>query len=369
MDHVRGLGMEFGLWFEPEMVIADSDVVRAHPEWVMAARREWPVESRQQQVIDLAVPGAYEHVKGQILAILDEYDIGYLKWDHNRDLHEAGNQLDGGRPAVHAQTEAVYRLLDEIRAAHPALEIESCSSGGARVDLAVLERTDRVWVSDVIDPLERQHMLRWTTQLVPPEFLGSHIASGHSHSTGRMHHLSFRAGTALFGHLGIEWDLTAVGSDVLDDLAAWTALYRDLRGLLLSGDLVRMDSGEENLFVHGVVAPDGRDALFAMATVGSLLHVPGPRIRFRGLDPATAYRVRPVVVGEPPSGLVAPAWWGEPEGVEARPRDPMRPGRTVQRGARYAGATLTGEALALVGVTPPLVDPDQVVLFRVTAEA
>ena len=79
--------------------------------------------------------------------------------------------------------------------------------------------------------------------------------------------------------------------------------------------------------------------------------------------------MRPVVVGEPPSGLVAPAWWGEPEGVEARPRDPMRPGRTVQRGARYAGATLTGEALALVGVTPPLVDPDQVVLFRVTAEA
>ena len=157
-----------------------------------------------------ASPRRTTHVKGQILALLDEYDIGYIKWDHNRDLVEAGSQPDGGRAGVHAQTLAVYRLLDEIRAAHPDLEIESCSSGGARVDLGILERTDRVWVSDVIDPLERQHMLRWTTQLVPPEYMGSHIASDHSHSTGRRHDLSFRAGTAVFGHLGIEWDLTAV---------------------------------------------------------------------------------------------------------------------------------------------------------------
>ena len=87
---------------------------------------------------------------------------------------------------MHAQTLAFYRLLDELRAAHPDLEIESCSSGGARIDLAVLERTDRVWVSDNIDPHDRQLMLRWTGQLVPPEYLGSHIASGRSHVTGRV---------------------------------------------------------------------------------------------------------------------------------------------------------------------------------------
>ena len=90
-----------------------------------------------------------------------------------------------------------YRLVDEIKAAHPGLEIESCSSGGARVDLGVLERTDRVWVSDCIDPLERQQMNRWTAQLLPPELLGSHIASPRSHSTGRRHDLSFRAATAV----------------------------------------------------------------------------------------------------------------------------------------------------------------------------
>ena len=119
IDRVTGLGMQFGLWFEPEMVNPDSDLARAHPDWMMAARDELPVASRHQQVLDLTVPGAYEHVKGQILALLAEYDIPYIKWDHNRDLVEAGSQPAGGRPAVHAQTLAVYRLLDELRAEHP----------------------------------------------------------------------------------------------------------------------------------------------------------------------------------------------------------------------------------------------------------
>jgi alpha-galactosidase len=100
------------------------------------------------------------------------------------NLIDAGTQ-PSGRPGVHAQTLAVYRLMDEIKAAHPGLEIESCSSGGARVDLGILERTDRVWVSDCIDPHDRQSMLLWTGQLLPPELLGSHIASGISHTTGR----------------------------------------------------------------------------------------------------------------------------------------------------------------------------------------
>ncbi|MFQ6171584.1 alpha-galactosidase [Oryzobacter sp. R7] len=370
IERVRGLGMQFGLWFEPEMINPDSDAARAHPEWILAARGEPPVTSRHQQVIDLTNPEAYAHVKEQVLAILGEYDISYVKWDHNRDLHEAGSPVRGGRPAVHGQTAAVYRLLDEIRAVHPDLEIESCSSGGARVDLGVLERTDRVWVSDVIDPLERQQMLRWTTQLVPPEYLGSHIASGQSHSTGRMHHLSFRAGTALFGHVGIEWDLTAVDDATLGELAEWVRAFKDHRHLLLGGTLVRVDTGDPSVLVHGVVAPDRAEALFALATVGSPLHTPGPRVRFRGLDPLGRYRVRPLVVGTPPSGLVAPEWWGDDGHASGEPQDPatMRPERTVARGAVFPGAVLTGAALAHLGTTPPLVDPDQVVLFHVTRE-
>ena len=371
VDRVRELGMQFGLWVEPEMINPDSEAARAHPEWMMAARDELPVPSRRQQVIDLTVPAAYEHVKGQLLALLDEYDIGYLKWDHNRDLVEAGSQPDAGRPAVHAQTLAVYRLLDEIRTVHPDLEIESCSSGGARVDLGILERTDRVWVSDVIDPLERQHMLRWTTQLIPPEYMGSHIASDHSHSTGRRHDLSFRAGTAVFGHLGIEWDLTAVDEDTLDEIAQWVAFHKQHRHLLLGGDLVRADTGDENVFVHGVVAPDRGEAIFAFATVGNPVHWPGTRVRFPGLDAGTRYRVRPLVVGQPPAGLTAPVWWGPDRSqCEVQPDETVTPGfgGTVRRGADFPGAVLTGAALANVGTAPPVLLPEQVVLFHAVAE-
>jgi alpha-galactosidase len=345
VNRVRALGMQFGLWFEPEMVNPDSEVARAHPEWIMAARAEWPIESRHQQVLNLGIPAAYEHVKQQILAVLKEYDIGYIKWDHNRDLIEAGDQTDHGRPGVHAQTRAVYRLIDEIRQAHPGLEIESCSSGGARVDLGILERTDRVWVSDNIDPHDRQRMLRWTTQLIPPEYMGSHIASGRSHTTGRRHDLGFRAATAIFGHLGIEWNLAEATADETAELAEWVAFYKRERHLLLGGDLVRMDGHDERTYVHGVVAPDRDHALFAVVHLDSVAPDPPARLRLRGLDPVRDYRLRPVLAGAPPVGLRPPAWWG--------------PDRD--------GGTFSGAALEHVGVASPHVGPDQAVLYRADA--
>ena len=351
IDRVRKLGMQFGLWFEPEMVNPDSEVARAHPEWIMSARREWPIEARHQQVLNIGIPEAYQHVRDQMLALLGEYDIGYIKWDHNRDLIEAGTAPDGGRPGVHAQTAAFYRLIDELKAAHPGLEIESCSSGGARIDLGVLERADRVWVSDCIDPHERQTMLRWTAQLVPPEYLGSHIASGRSHTTGRVHDLGFRAGTAIFGHLGIEWDLAAASERELAELGEWITFYKAHRDLLLGGELVRMDGPAEDVLVHGVVAADRSRALYALATMTTPISSPGPALRLRGLDPDRSYRLRPVLVGSVPSGLIAPRWWGE----------------AVAGHAELPGSVFTGAVLEHTGVASPILHPDQVVLFSATA--
>lgn len=375
VDRVRELGMQFGLWFEPEMVNPDSDVARAHPEWIMTARSEWPLEARRQQVLNLGIPEAYAHVKGQLSALLDEYDIGYVKWDHNRDLIEAGTSVeagtasDAGRPGVHAQTLAFYRLVDELKAEHPGLEIESCSSGGARIDLGVLERADRVWVSDCIDPHERQHMLRWTAQLVPPEYLGSHIASGRSHTTGRVHDLGFRAGTAVFGHLGIEWDLAAASAPELAELADWIAFYKRHRGLLLAGDLVRMDVAGEERFVHGVVAPDRSRAIFALATMTTSTASVGPPLRLRGLDPARRYRLRPLLVGGLPSGLAPPRWWGGDAAAGTfRAPDPADPTTTATGELDLPGAVFSGAALAAVGVAAPILHPDQVLLFSVVAE-
>ena len=349
VDHVRAHGMEFGLWFEPEMVSEDSDVARAHPEWIMAPSPErMPLRSRNQQVLNLSIPEAYAHVRDQMLALLGAHEIGYIKWDQNRDLLESATRATG-RAAVHDQTRAAYRLMDELRAAHPGLEIEACASGGARVDLGVLEHTDRVWVSDCIDPLERQQMHRWTSQLIPLELMGSHIASGRSHTTGRLHTLGFRAHSALMGHLGIEWDLAAASEEELTELTAWITLYKERRELLFTGDLVRADRGESPLWLQGVVSPDRDEALFTLSAVGRADTAQHPRLVLPGLDPAAAYRVRALLPSGPPSHLTAPPW--------------------LSLVLEADGAVLPGAALAVAGLAAPLLDPEQGLLLSLTSES
>ena len=365
VDKVKALGMQFGLWFEPEMINMDSDAARAHPEWVMATGDRLPVEARFQQVINLGIQECYAYIRDAMFAILSEYQIDYIKWDHNRDLVDAGTQPEG-RPGVHEQTLAFYRLVDEIKAAFPGLEIESCSSGGARVDLGVLERTDRVWVSDCIDPHERQEMHRWTTQLIPPELMGAHIASGESHTTGRVHGLDFRAATAVFGHLGIEWDLAKASESELTELAAWIDFYRQHRSLLLAGELVRADFPDPALNVHGVVSADRDQAIFSMVAVDRSSVVSVGRVPLPGLDPERRYHVRPV------DELVQhrcrpPRWWGlRPPTFDeyATLHSGERP-RLTPVGEH--GVVLTGAALAHAGVVPAGLDPDHSVLYLVTA--
>ena len=349
VDHVRAHGMEFGLWFEPEMVSEDSDVARAHPEWIMAPSPErMPLRSRNQQVLNLSIPEAYAHVRDQMLALLGAHQIGYIKWDQNRDLLESATRATG-RAAVHDQTRAAYRLMDELRAAHPGLEIEACASGGARVDLGVLEHTDRVWVSDCIDPLERQQMHRWTSQLIPLELMGSHIASGRSHTTGRLHTLGFRAHSALMGHLGIEWDLAAASEEELAELTAWITLYKERRELLFTGDLVRADRGESPLWLQGVVSSELDEALFALSAVGRADTAQHPRLVLPGLDPAAAYRVRALLPSGPPSHLTPPPW--------------------LSRVLEADGAVLPGAVLAVAGLAAPLLDPEQGLLLSLTRES
>ncbi|WP_446219352.1 alpha-galactosidase [Micromonospora sp. IBHARD004] len=344
IDHVRKHGMQFGLWVEPEMVNPDSDLFRAHPDWLLRAPGRLPPEWRHQQVLDLAHPEAYEHLLGRLDAVLSEHQgIAYLKWDHNRDLTEAGHQ---GRPGVHAQTVAVYRLLDELRARHPSVEIESCSSGGARVDLEILRRTDRVWASDCNDALERLSIQRWTGLLLPPELVGTHIGPDRSHTTHRVHDLSFRAATALFGHHGIEWDISVVSASERAELAAWVALHKRLRPLLHAGRVVRVDHPDPAVQAHGVVAHDGSQAVYAVSRLTtSAAQIPGA-VRLPGLDPARRYAVRPAA-GVPQLAVLQlsePGWLGGGGGV-----------------------TLSGAVLGAVGLQMPALHPEQALLLEVTA--
>src|SRR4051794_20057114 len=255
VKQVRDLGLAMGLWVEPEMVSPDSDLAREHPEWVLAAPGRRPALQRHQLVLDLARPEAYAYLLNHLDRLIDEYDLAYLKWDHNRDLLEA---VHDGHAGVHEQTLAVYRLLDELRERHPALEIESCGGGGGRIDYGILDRTDRVWTSDTNDPLQRQEIQRWTGLLLPPELMGSHVGAARAHVTGRTADLPFRLATALFAHAGIEWDITTCSPAELTDLAAWISLYKRLRPLLHSGRRVTADHPDPQAWLHGVVAQDRR---------------------------------------------------------------------------------------------------------------
>jgi alpha-galactosidase len=220
-------------------------------------------------------------------------------------------------------------------------------------------------VSDCIDPHERQEMHRWTTQLIPPELMGAHMASGKSHTTGRVHDLDYRAATAIFGHLGIEWDLAKASRSELDELAAWIAFYKAHRGLLLTGELVRVDFPDDSVNVHGVVAADQRSALFAVVAVDRSEVVSVGRIPLPGLDPDRRYRVQPVTELLPHRGA-PPRWWGlRAPSIDYAALDAGEHPRLVPDGEQ--GVELSGAALANAGLMPGSVDPDHTVLYFVTS--
>jgi alpha-galactosidase len=348
-DHVRSLGMDFGLWVEPEMVNLDSDLARSHPDWILHPSAGAGPSARHQYVLDLAHPDVFTYVLKSLDELVDTYQVAYLKWDHNRELHEAV-RTPADQPVAHCQVEALYRLLDTLKQRHPGLEIESCASGGGRVDLAILARTDRVWPSDCNDPVERQTVQRWTGQLLPPELVGSHVGASRSHTTGRVTADSFRLATALFGHAGIEQDLTACDPEELARITAWAALYREVRSLVHSGRTVRADLGPVQdaapTLLHGVVAHDGSAALYCWVRTATSHDGQSGRVTLPGLDPATRYQVRVRTdLGLPSFHETAPPVW--------------------LTAALEGWVELPGTVLAIAGVPLPTLDPQQALLLEI----
>lgn len=341
IDRVRDLGMQFGLWVEPEMVNLDSDLGRAHPEWILHPAPRFPVSGRQQHVLDLANPEAFAYLLERLDSLLNENDIAYLKWDHNRDLLEAAHPSTG-RPAVHETTTALYALLDELHRRHPGVEIESCASGGARVDLGILERTDRIWVSDCIDPIERLDNQAYTNLLVPYELMGQHVGAERSHSTGRSAPLAFQAAIALFGHFGIETDLTGLPEAELAELGEWVAAHKRHRELFHTGRAVRADPLDASIDVRGIVSTDGGRAVYVLTQRSASVTHPGGRIMLPGLDPSSSFDVSllsPSLAEGP--GQSALAWLGTP-------------------------VTLTGRMLESVGIEMPVSYPASAVVIEAT---
>ncbi|MEM9500997.1 MAG: alpha-galactosidase [Pseudomonadota bacterium] len=344
VDKVKALGMEFGLWFEPEMVNPDSDLYRAHPDWVLQAAGVEAVPFRGQLTLDLTKSEVFDYLFDKITKLVSTYGIAYIKWDMNRDTNHPSSS---GRGAMHRQTLAVYRLFEQLRRAHPELEIESCSSGGGRADFGIMRHADRIWTSDNNDARQRQAIQRGATHFLPLRVLGSHIGPKRCHVTGREFSMAFRVASAVFGHMGMELDLRDESEADLDVLKAGIALYKEHRELIHTGQFLRLSSPPHANLI-GCVSDDRREGLFSYAKLDPELATLPARIHFEGLDPKAHYRLRMIWPQQNPS-------ISSPSIVDAA--DLMGDGRT------FAGAALMGH-----GVQPPLAFPDTCLFYHLKAE-
>jgi alpha-galactosidase len=338
IDHVKSLGMEFGLWVEPEMANRNSELLRSDPDWILG-EFEQPV-GRGQYVLDLTRPEVSDAIFAQLDTLLSDHDIAYLKWDMNRDLTHA---VSRGRPAAHAQTKAVYALIDRVRAAHPEVEIESCSSGGGRADYGILKRTDRIWTSDCNDPIERQEIQRGFSIMFPPEVMGAHVGPRRSHTTARSASLQLRALTALFGHMGIEGDIREFSEREREELRRWIAFYKDMRPLLHGGTTLRLATRDKGLIAFMVVKGDALVSAAQIATPDFALAQP---LRLQGLVPDRHYQVRMV-------------------------NAPERPARSMKRIPAVATGetvTLSGFDLMQSGLPLPMLHAGEIAVFHLEPE-
>jgi len=284
--HVQSLGLQFGLWVEPEMVSPDSELHRAHPDWALQLAGRPLLTARHQLVLDLARQEVSEHLFGRLDDLLSTLPIAYLKWDMNRDLTTAGHD---GRAAYHGQVLALYALLARLRERHPGVEIESCASGGARIDLGMLPHVQRFWTSDNNDARSRVAIQRGALQFMPPELLGAHVGAERSHTTGRSQALAFRAAVVLPLHLGVEADVRRLDDAARAELSRWIALYKQLRGRLHGAPVWLGEAGDGIVWqAHG----DAESALLFVYRIEPTAQRFSPALRMPWVDAQQRYRLR-----------------------------------------------------------------------------
>ncbi len=333
VDHVLSLGMEFGIWFEPEMVNPNSDLFRNHPDWALHDPNYPMVQGRNQLVLNLALADVRDYLFQSISAVLSAHRITYVKWDHNRPLV-------GG--AAHAQTLGTYTLLERLTSAFPHVEFESCASGGGRVDMGIAPYVHRFWTSDSIDALDRVSIQRGFSLLMPPEVMGAHIGGPVCHTTGRRHTMSFRAATAMFGWLGVEWNILEASERDRERLAEMIALHKKHRHLLHSGLVFRGDHADNTVVVHGVIAIDASEAFVNVTRIASGASTHTAPVRIVGLDPRATYEIHVVLA---PSVYALhrahPEWMTNANKL-----------------------SMTGEQLAYLGINMPALMPESAVVMH-----
>ncbi|MER6569328.1 alpha-galactosidase [Streptomyces sp. NPDC001093] len=288
-DQVHGLGMQFGIWVEPEMVNPDSDLYRAHPDWVQYQTGRKRTELRNQLVLNLAREDVQEYLWEQLDTLLSSAPIDYVKWDFNRCFTDAGWP---GEPYPQRlwvdHVRALYALLDRLRAAHPRVAFESCSGGGGRIDLGVLSRTDQVWTSDNTDPLDRLAIQHGFSQIHPARVMAAWVTdSPNTQLNGRVSSLRFRFVSAMAGVLGVGGDLTEWTDQELAEARQWVQLYKRIRPVVQHGELYRLRPPAGGLSAVQYVL--GEETVVLAWLQAQSYGEPVPALRLRGLDPTASY--------------------------------------------------------------------------------
>ena len=279
VKHIHSNGMTFGLWFEPEMVSPDSDLFRSHPEWILGDISQ--TLGRAQYVLDISINEVQEYLFERIDSILNEYPIEYIKWDHNRVL-----------PYPDAsQTRALYSLLDRIRESHSGLEIETCSSGGGRIDYGILEHTQRVWLSDSNDALERLRIQHEALLWLPIHVTGSHVGPKVCHTSGRELPMSFRAWVSAQRHMGFEMDPKELSSEDKVILKSVTQWWKKNREWMMSANILRLPCIDKTVIAEIQVNLQGDHfVVFAGQSSASELSSSVPLV-LNGLDSKSMYNI------------------------------------------------------------------------------
>jgi alpha-galactosidase len=289
--------MDFGLWFEPEMVNPDSDLYRKHPDWAMHFPDRPRSEARHQLVLNMARDDVKNYVFDALDKMLSENNIKFIKWDMNRHFSEPGwpeAPLPEQKEIWVKYVWNVYDIIDRLRAKHPGLEIESCSGGGGRVDLGILERTDEVWTSDNTEALDRLTIQHGFTYAFSPKVMMAWVTD-----VPNMNHrstpLSFRFLVAMQGSLGIGANLNKWADEDFALATKMIAYYKQIRNTVQTGNLYRLMAPEENSFsANQYVSRDGKQAVLFAFLHSQQFRNPAPNLYLRGLDPSAQYRVQKI---------------------------------------------------------------------------
>jgi alpha-galactosidase len=295
IDRVHALGMDFGIWVEPEMVNPDSDLYRKHPDWAMNFPGRPRTEARNQLLLNLARDDVKEYVLQWLDQLVTDNDIAFLKWDYNRNWSEPGWDAvppEDQKKIYVAYVHNLYDILDRLRAKHPKLEIESCSGGGGRVDLGILRRVEEVWTSDNTDALDRLTLQDGFSQAYSPGIMMAWVTDVPSGIDGRVVPLKFRFLVAMTGSLGVGGNLNKWTPEEMEAAARFVAYDKRVRATVQRGSLYRLIAPEgSEVSANEYVSQDGRQAVLFAFLHSQQFGTPFPTIFLRGLDENGMYKV------------------------------------------------------------------------------